>query len=50
MLPGLLTELSTCDAMAQLLQERLVRRLPPPKAVAADLVFIEVHLHTYQPV
>jgi hypothetical protein len=50
MLPGLLIERSTCDAMAHLLQERLVRRLPPPKAVEADLVLIEVHLHTYQPV
>ena len=36
--------------MARLRHKGLVRRLTSPKSVEADLVLIEVHLHTHQPV
>src|SRR5690349_648612 len=36
--------------MVQFLQERLILWLPPAKPVDSDLVPIEVHLHTHQPI
>ena len=45
-----LRELSIPDMMVQLPQERLVLRLPPAEPVDADLVPIEVHLHSHQPI
>src|SRR3954447_7448153 len=45
-----LIELAELEMMVQLLQERLVHRLPPPKSVDADLVPVEVHLHPHQPI
>src|SRR3954447_14409262 len=45
-----LRELSILDMMVQLPQKRLVLRLPPAKPVDADLIPIEVHLHSHQPI
>src|SRR5512135_3168081 len=44
-----LREPSLLETMVQFPQEWLVLRLPPAKLVDADLVPIQVHLHSHQP-
>src|SRR5512142_1932853 len=50
MTPRSLREPSPLDMMLQFLQEWLVLRLPPTKPVDADLLLIQVHFHSHQPV
>src|SRR5262249_59712744 len=50
MLSRSLREPSPLDLVVQFLQERLVTWLPPAQPVDADLVPIQVHLHSHQPI
>src|SRR4051794_29483291 len=43
-------ELSLLDLMVQFSQEGLVLWLPPAKLIDADLVPVQVHLHSHQPI